>query len=176
MLLWPGILRHRRCRGSESAPRHSSPTSTPRILQRQRPQSQVGRGHPVEVAPRARRAFYVLPIRPPRSASARVGASGASTRFRGRLANFPGDPLGRFCATAWIPSDSSGLTYFAAVTETRRCQPRQPLPRSPCIQRRTPQVTTAASRSYSHTGRPSPLTRTLSEAAQCPICRAGLRL
>ncbi|KAJ1137013.1 hypothetical protein NDU88_003426 [Pleurodeles waltl] len=76
MFLWAGILRHRRCRGSGSAPCCSPPPSSPRMLKRQRPQFQAGRGHPAEVAPRARWSFFIPPAQPPRSASIPSNFSG----------------------------------------------------------------------------------------------------
>ncbi|KAJ1101037.1 hypothetical protein NDU88_006111 [Pleurodeles waltl] len=60
MFLWSGILRHIRYRGSGSAPCCTPPSSSPWMLQRQRLQSQAGRGHPIEVALRAPGPFLYL--------------------------------------------------------------------------------------------------------------------
>ncbi|KAJ1137014.1 hypothetical protein NDU88_003427 [Pleurodeles waltl] len=157
MFLWAGILRHRRCRGSGSAPCCSPPSSSPRMLQRQRPQFQAGRGHPAEVTPRARWAFFIPPAQPPRSAPARVGAASASTRFSGRLANFT--------AFLWAVSAQplgSLLTSAASITPPRPSRPvvagpgslRNAHVASSAGSHRSP---TAASRSHSHTGAAQPL-------------------
>ncbi|KAJ1092783.1 hypothetical protein NDU88_005893 [Pleurodeles waltl] len=116
VLLDAGTQRGRRCRGPVTAPRRSPPPLSPRI--RHWPQPQASRGHPMEVASQARRAFFVLPAAPPQSASARVSASSASTRSRGRLADSSGDPPGHRGATAGTSSVSSG----------RAASPRPPRP------------------------------------------------